>query len=51
MRELESWFSSNMPSVRTVRTRKPGGPFADDNDTLWEEIKQKGDAAILGVGG
>jgi hypothetical protein len=51
MRELESWFASNMPAVKTVRTRKPGGPFADDNDTLWEEIKKQGDAAILGVGG
>jgi hypothetical protein len=51
MRELEHWFADNMPSVKTVRTRKPGGPFADDNDSLWEEIKQRGDAAILGVGG
>ena len=51
MRELEHWFAYNMPSVKTVRTRKPGGPFADDNDSLWEEIKQRGDAAILGVGG
>jgi hypothetical protein len=51
MRELENWFSCNMPSVKTVRTRKPGGPFADDNASLWEEIKAKGDAAVLGVGG
>ena len=51
MRELENWFATNMPTVKTVRTRKPGGPFADDNATLWEEIKQRGDAAILGVGG
>ena len=51
MRELENWFSANMPSVKTVRTRKPGGPFSDDNDALWEEIKKRGDAAVLGVGG
>ena len=51
MRELECWFGSNMPSVKTVRARKPGGPFADDNSALWEEIKKRGDAAILGVGG
>ena len=51
MRELENWFATNMPAVKTVRTRKPGGPFADDNDTLWEEIKERGDAAVLGVGG
>ncbi len=51
MRELENWFTSNKPLVKTVRTRKPGGPFADDVDTLWREIKERGDAAILGVGG
>lgn len=51
MRELENWFAANMPSVKTVRARKPGGPFADDNATLWEEIKERGDAAVLGVGG
>ena len=51
MRELEHWFATNMPSVTTVRERKPGGPFADDNDALWEQIKKRGDAAILGVGG
>ena len=51
MRELENWFSCNMPSVKTVRTRKPGGPFADDTVELWEEIKERGDAAVLGVGG
>jgi hypothetical protein len=51
MRELERWFACNMPSVTTVRERKPGGPFADDNDALWEEIKKRGDAAVLGVGG
>jgi hypothetical protein len=46
MRELEKWFATNMPAVTTVSKRKPGGPFADDVDSLWE-----GDAAILGVGG
>lgn len=51
MRELENWFACNMPAVKTVRTRKPGGPFADDNASLWEEIKERGDAAVLGVGG
>jgi len=51
MRELENWFTTNMPAVKTVRKRKPGGPFADDNAELWEEIKERGDAAVLGVGG
>jgi hypothetical protein len=38
-----------MPSVKTVRRRKPGIPFMDDANELWEEIKAKGDAAVLGV--
>ena len=39
-----------MPSVTTVRKRKPG-VFADDTYDLWEEIKERGDAAVIGVGG
>lgn len=51
MQELQKWMSRHMPSVTTVRKRKPGGPFADDNDALWEEIKARADGAVLGVGG
>jgi hypothetical protein len=51
MRQLQKWFGENMPSVKTVRKRKPGNVFMDDNNELWEEIKQKGDAVVLGVAG
>ena len=52
MQELQTWFSERMPAVTTIRKRKPGGPFADDNQELWDEIRAKGaDAVILGVGG
>jgi len=51
MIELQKWFSRNMPSVKTIRKRKPGDPFMDDKTELWEEIKAKGDAAVIGVGG
>lgn len=51
MQQLQRWMSEHMPSVTTIRRRKPGGPFADDNDELWVEIQAKGHAAILGVGG
>jgi hypothetical protein len=51
MQELQRWFGEHMPAVTTVRKRKPGGPFADDNDALWDEIRARGQAAILGVGG
>lgn len=52
MQELQKWFAQHEPSVTTIRRRKPGGPFSDDGDALWDEIKAKGgDAVILGVGG
>ena len=51
MLQLQKWFKDNMPSVTTLRKRKPGNVFADDNDSLWEEIREKGDAAVVGVAG
>lgn len=51
MLQLQKWFEHNMPSVKTIRKRKPGNVFMDDNNTLWEEIKEKGDAVVLGVAG
>jgi hypothetical protein len=51
MLQLQKWFKENMPSVKTVRKRKPGNVFMDDNDELWEEVKSKGDAVVLGVAG
>ena len=51
MQQLQQWFRQNMPAVTTVRRRKPGNVFADDTTGLWEEIKARGDAAVIGVGG
>lgn len=51
MQELQRWFAEHMPAVTTIRKRKPGHVFADDTDELWVEIKAKGDAAVIGVGG
>jgi hypothetical protein len=52
MQQVQKWMSEHMPAVTTIRKRKPGGPFADDNAELWDEIRAKGaDAVILGVGG
>jgi hypothetical protein len=48
---MQKWFASNMPTVKTVRKRKTGSIFADDTRDLWEEVKAKGHAAILGVAG
>jgi len=51
MLQLQKWFKEHMPSVTTIRKRKPGNVFMDDNNDLWEEIKTKGDAVVLGVAG
>jgi hypothetical protein len=51
MQEIQRWFGEHIPSVKTVLRRKPGMVFADDNNELWEEVKAKGDAAIIGVAG
>jgi hypothetical protein len=51
MLQLQKWFAGHMASVTTIRKRKPGNVFMDDNDELWEEIKGKGDAVVLGVAG
>ena len=51
MLQLQQWIKENMPSVTTERKRKPGNVFMDDNDALWAEIKDEGDAAVVGVAG
>jgi hypothetical protein len=51
MLQLQKWFAEHMPSVTTIRKRKPGNVFMDDNNELWEEIKQRGQAVVMGVAG
>jgi hypothetical protein len=51
MQQLQKWFNEHMPSVTTVRKRKTGGVFMDDTTDLWDEIKNRGHAVVLGVGG
>jgi len=51
MLQLQKWFTENMPSVTTVVKRKPGQVFMDDRNDLWEEVKEKGHAVVLGVAG
>jgi hypothetical protein len=51
MQQIQQWFKENMPSVTTIRRRKTGNAFTDDTTDLWEEIKEKGHAAVVGVAG
>jgi len=51
MLQLQKWFKEHMPSVTTIVKRKPGNVFMDDKNDLWEEVKAKGHAVVLGVAG
>ena len=50
LNQVQIWFSANQPQVKTVLMRKPGDMWHDSPE-LWAEIKEKGHAVILGVGG
>jgi hypothetical protein len=49
-KEMEIWFSENMPKVKVVLKRKAGSYMADD-PALWKEIGEKGNAAVIGISG
>lgn len=49
LKQVQAWFGEHLPSVRTVF--KPiASVYLKDDPATWEEIKSKGDAAIVGVG-
>jgi hypothetical protein len=50
LEEMRDWFSRNMPAVKTEFRHKKYGWGSDDPE-MWVEIKENGDAAIIGVGG
>jgi len=47
---LEDWFKANKPGIKIEVRHKKTSMFTDEPE-LWAEIKAKGDAAIIGVGG
>jgi hypothetical protein len=49
LNEIIAWFGRNMPDVKAVYRRKAGG-FPDEDPALWAEIKEQGDAMIMGMG-
>ena len=49
LNEIVAWFGRNMPEVNAVYRRRAGG-FTADDPVLWAEIKEKGDAMIMGMG-
>ncbi len=48
--EMQAWFKTNMPKVNTIYKRKGGGGFTAEDPALWEEIKEKADAVVMGMG-
>ena len=49
LKQVQAWFAEYMPGVKTVF--KPiSSVYTRDDPATWEEIKAKGDAAIIGVG-
>lgn len=47
--EVQKVLAEKYPAANWVFKRKRGSYF-DDDPKLWEEIKDKGDAMIMGVG-
>ena len=50
LEEAAAWLNRNIPSAKIELRHKRGNMFLDDPE-LWEEISDKGDAVIFGVGG
>ena len=48
--EMKAWFAQNMPSVK-VEVRQIKGSYMQDQPELWKEIKEKGNAAMIGISG
>lgn len=49
LRQMEAWFHEHMPSVNVVFTQK-SGVYTEDDPELFDEIRERADAVILGVG-
>ena len=47
--QMQAWFKEHMPQVKTVFTQK-AGVYMEDDPALFEEIRERADAVILGVG-
>jgi hypothetical protein len=49
LQQVQGWFAEHLPGVRTVF--KPiSSVYLKDDPATWEEIKARGQAAIVGVG-
>jgi len=49
LKEMQAWFGEHMPSV-TTKFVQMSSVYTRDDPKTWTEIKERGDAAIIGVG-
>jgi hypothetical protein len=49
LRQVQAWFRERMPGVRTELVSL-NNMYSRDDPKTWELIREKGDAAIVGVG-
>ena len=47
--QMQAWFAQHLPRVRTV-VKRISNVYLNDDPTTWEEIRDRGHAAIVGVG-
>ncbi len=49
LKQMQVWFAERMPTARAVFVQK-SGVYTEDDPDLFREIRERGDAAIVGVG-
>ena len=49
LQEMINWFTKNMPKAKLV-FREKAGSYADIDQKLWAEIKEKADAVVMAIG-
>jgi hypothetical protein len=49
LEQMRAWFAEHLPGVRTV-VKPISANYLRDDPVTWEEIKARGNAAIVGVG-
>jgi hypothetical protein len=47
---VKEWFDTHYPKTTVVIKRKGGMGFAAEDPALFDEINQKGDAMVIGLG-
>ena len=47
--QMADWFADNRPDVK-VEVRRKSGVYTERDETLYREVQEKGDAAVVAVG-